>query len=147
MTDENNTDTTHEDNILQNFDSNSTSGENIKDVALRVEPGTRFHPVVKYDTQRVMRCVAALPPDEVQYLMQHLDERTVQILNKIIPGLPFIVYLRNQSKLGLFEHPTVDTFRTFRDLLRAGEIQFPWGDDDTSEEEQALSDLEKELLG
>lgn len=147
MIEENNTDTTHEDNILQNLAGESTPKENIKDVALQVEAGSRFHPVVKYDTQRVMRCVAALPADEVQYLMQHLDERTVHILNKIIPGLPFIVYLKNQSKLGLFEHPSVDTFRNFRDLLRTGQVQFPWGDDDSSEEEQALSDLEKELLG
>jgi len=86
----------------------------------------RFNPRVAFNSYELMQCVVDLPFHEIEILMSHLTADVVLILNKIVPGLPYILYLKHQIDNNTFVQPTAASYREFRDAYMSGEIQFAW---------------------
>jgi hypothetical protein len=139
-------DTTHEDNIIKKLEGEDVTHPETSEVALGRHPSsTKLSPLVVYNQRHIMRCVSTLQANEIDYLMSHLDEQLVHILDKIVPGLPFLLWLKEKSRNGEFEHPTVKHFREFRDQYLRGEVSFPWsGIDVVADLEELENDVSQD---
>lgn len=87
--------------------------------------GSKLNPEYSFTAEELRSNVVKLSKDEVEHLLGLIDEKTINVIDKIIPGLPFIKYLKYQINMGTFTKPTYLNYVHFSDALSSGKIQFP----------------------
>ena len=87
--------------------------------------GSRLNPEYSFTAEDIRTNVVRLSKEEVEHLLSLIDEKTIEVIDKIIPGLPFIKYLKYQISMGTFTKPTYLNYIHFSDALSSGKIQFP----------------------
>lgn len=63
--------------------------------------------------------------EERTYFLSKLTPQVVMTINSMIPGIPYIQYLKHLIETDQYVTPTVEHLRDFRDAFSDGKISFP----------------------